>query len=160
MRPGQAITNSTRTPPSPARHFFKFFGIARELSMSISGFHVHFKAVTAMSPLQLQKQLRLQEARRLMLNENIDAAEAGFCVGYDDVAHFNREYKRTSANRRCETLSNCGNWQAPRHSKFARTQFDHVMNDQWGASFANRRPSAPTSCAICASVVSPAALVV
>ena len=68
--------------------------IARELSMSISGFHAHFKAVTAMSPLQFQKQLRLQEARRLMLSENLDAAEAGYRVGYDDASHFSREYKR------------------------------------------------------------------
>jgi AraC-like DNA-binding protein len=68
--------------------------IARELSMSISGFHTHFKAVTAMSPLQFQKQLRLQEARRLMLSENLDAAEAGYRVGYDDASHFSREYKR------------------------------------------------------------------
>jgi AraC-like DNA-binding protein len=68
--------------------------VARELSMSVSGFHAHFKAVTAISPLQFQKQLRLQEARRLMLSENLDAAEAGFRVGYDDAAHFNREYKR------------------------------------------------------------------
>ena len=48
--------------------------IARELGMSASGFHAHFKAVTAMSPLQFQKHLRLQEARRLMLSENLDAA--------------------------------------------------------------------------------------
>jgi len=68
--------------------------IARELAMSVSGFHAHFKAVTAMSPLQFQKQLRLQEARRLMLNESLDAGEAGYRVGYDDAAHFNREYKR------------------------------------------------------------------
>jgi AraC-like DNA-binding protein len=68
--------------------------IARELSMSVSGFHAHFKAVTAMSPLQFQKQLRLQEARRLMLSENLDAAEAGYRVGYDDASHFSREYKR------------------------------------------------------------------
>jgi len=68
--------------------------VARELGMSVSGFHAHFKAVTAMSPLQFQKQLRLQEARRLMLNENLDAAQAGYRVGYDDAAHFNREYKR------------------------------------------------------------------
>jgi AraC-like DNA-binding protein len=69
-------------------------GLARELGMSVSGFHAHFKTVTAMSPLQFQKQLRLQEARRLMLSENLDAAEAGYRVGYDDAAHFNREYKR------------------------------------------------------------------
>jgi AraC-like DNA-binding protein len=68
--------------------------IARKLGMSVSGFHAHFKAVTAMSPLQFQKQLRLQEARRLMLSENLDAAEAGYRVGYEDAAHFNREYKR------------------------------------------------------------------
>jgi AraC-like DNA-binding protein len=69
-------------------------GIARELGMSASGFHARFKAVTAMSPLQFQKQLRLQEARRLMLNENFDAAEAGYRVGYHDISHFSREYKR------------------------------------------------------------------
>jgi len=69
-------------------------GLARELGMSVSGFHAHFKAVAAMSPLQFQKQLRLQEARRLMLNESLDAAEAGYRVGYDDASHFSREYKR------------------------------------------------------------------
>jgi AraC-like DNA-binding protein len=69
-------------------------GIARELGMSVSGFHHHFKAVTAMSPLQFQKRLRLQEARRLMLGEHLDAASAAYRVGYDDASHFNREYKR------------------------------------------------------------------
>jgi AraC-like DNA-binding protein len=68
--------------------------IARELGMSVSGFHHHFKAVTAMSPLQFQKQLRLQEARRLMLGEDLDAASAGYRVGYSDASHFTREYKR------------------------------------------------------------------
>lgn len=68
--------------------------VARELGMSLSGFHAHFKAVTAMSPLQFQKQIRLQEARRLMISENFDAAEAGYKVGYDDASHFSREYKR------------------------------------------------------------------
>jgi len=67
--------------------------LAQELGMSVSGFHHHFKAVTAMSPLQFQKQLRLQEARRLMLSENLDASSAGYRVGYSDAAHFNREYK-------------------------------------------------------------------
>ena len=68
--------------------------VARDLGMSVSGFHAHFKAATAMSPLQFQKRLRLQEARRLMLAENLDAAEAGYRVGYDDPSHFSREYKR------------------------------------------------------------------
>ena len=67
---------------------------AGELGMSVSGFHAHFKAVTAMSPLQFQKHLRLQEARRLMLSENLDAGEAGFRVGYEDQSHFSRDYKR------------------------------------------------------------------
>ncbi len=68
--------------------------LARDLGMSVSGFHHHFKEVTAMSPLQFQKQLRLQEARRLMLGEQLDATTAGFRVGYDDTSHFSREYKR------------------------------------------------------------------
>ena len=67
--------------------------LAREMGMSVSGFHHHFKAVTAMSPLQFQKQLRLQEARRLMLGEDLDAASAAHRVGYNDASHFNREYK-------------------------------------------------------------------
>lgn len=67
--------------------------IARELGMSVSGFHHHFKAVTAMSPLQFQKRLRLQEARRLMLGEDLDAASAAYRVGYQDASHFNRDYK-------------------------------------------------------------------
>ena len=72
--------------------------LARELGMSVSGFHHHFKAVTAMSPLQFQKRLRLQEARRLMLGENLDAASAAYRVGYNDAAHFNREYKSVFGN--------------------------------------------------------------
>jgi AraC-like DNA-binding protein len=67
--------------------------IAREVGMSVSGFHHHFKAVTAMSPLQFQKRIRLQEARHLMLAEDLDAASAGYRVGYSDASHFNREYK-------------------------------------------------------------------
>jgi AraC-like DNA-binding protein len=68
--------------------------VAREAGMSVSGFHHHFRAVTAMSPLQFQKRMRLQEARRLMLAEDLDAASAGYRVGYGDASHFTREYKR------------------------------------------------------------------
>lgn len=67
--------------------------LAREMGMSVSGLHHHFKAVMAMSPLQYQKQIRLQEARRLMLSEALDAASAAYRVGYRDASHFNREYK-------------------------------------------------------------------
>src|SRR5437870_11898475 len=68
--------------------------VARELGMSVAGLHAHFRAVTAMSALQFQKQLRLQEARRLMLSEDLDAAEAGYRVGYEDPAYFSRDYKK------------------------------------------------------------------
>ena len=67
--------------------------IAQEIGMSVSSFYHHFKSITAMSPLQFQKQLRLQEARRLMLAENLDAASAGYRVGYNDASHFSRDYK-------------------------------------------------------------------
>jgi AraC-like DNA-binding protein len=67
--------------------------LAQELGMSISSFHHHFKSVTAMSPLQFQKRLRLQEARRLMLGEDLNATSAAYRVGYNDASHFNREYK-------------------------------------------------------------------
>jgi AraC-like DNA-binding protein len=68
--------------------------LAQELGMSVSGFHHHFKEVTAMSPLQFQKHLQLQEARRIVLGENLDAASAGYRAGYDDASQFSREYKQ------------------------------------------------------------------
>lgn len=68
--------------------------IAHEYSMSVASFHHYFKAFTAMSPLQFQKRVRLQEARRLMLSENLDVAGIAHRVGYYDASHFNREYKR------------------------------------------------------------------
>jgi len=68
--------------------------MARDLGMSVSGFHYHFKSVTAMSPVQFQKQIRLQEARRIMLGENLDVASASSRVGYEDPSYFSREYKK------------------------------------------------------------------
>jgi AraC-like DNA-binding protein len=68
--------------------------VARTLGMSVSRFHHHFKSVTAISPLQYLKQIRLQEARRLMLTGSADAATAGFRVGYEDPAYFSRDYKK------------------------------------------------------------------
>jgi AraC-like DNA-binding protein len=68
--------------------------IARELNMSVSSFHHQFKAVTGMSPLQYQKRFRLQEARRLMLGGQLDAASVAHREGYEDASQFNREYKR------------------------------------------------------------------
>ncbi len=68
--------------------------LAEEIGMSTSSFYHHFKAVTDMTPLQFQKELQLQEARRLMLSEDLGASTAGYRVGYDDASHFSREYKR------------------------------------------------------------------
>lgn len=68
--------------------------LAKLVHWSVSALHHNFKAITAMSPLQYQKQLRLQEARRVMLSENIDAAEAGHRVGYESQFQFSREYSR------------------------------------------------------------------
>ena len=68
--------------------------LAKDLGMSLSGFHQHFKAITDLSPLQYQKRLRLHEARRLMLGEGLDAATAGYRVGYEDPSHFSRDYKK------------------------------------------------------------------
>jgi len=79
------------------QHFNEPFSaghLASKAGMSLSSFHQHFKAITAMSPLQYQKQLRLQEARRLMLSSHIDSADAGFRVGYDSPSQFSREYSR------------------------------------------------------------------
>lgn len=68
--------------------------LASYTGMSTSTFHHHFREVTAMSPLQFQKRLRLNEARRLMLMDNIDAANAAFQVGYESPSQFSREYGR------------------------------------------------------------------
>lgn len=68
--------------------------LAAHVQMSTSSLHQHFRQLTAMSPLQYQKWLRLSEARRLMLNEDLDAASAAFEVGYESPSQFSREYAR------------------------------------------------------------------
>ena len=68
--------------------------VAAAAGMSASSLHAHFKAVTRMTPLEYQKQLRLQEARRLMLAAGSSAGAAGFAVGYDSPSQFSREYRR------------------------------------------------------------------
>jgi len=68
--------------------------LAVHVNMSSSTFYQHFRSMTALSPLQFHKQLRLQEARRLMLEERLDAASAAFQVGYESPSQFNREYSR------------------------------------------------------------------
>ncbi len=68
--------------------------LAKIASMGVSTLHHHLRMLTAMSPLQYQKQLRLQSARSLMLNNGLDAASAAFEVGYESAMRFNREYSR------------------------------------------------------------------
>ena len=79
------------------RNYDKAIGIAQMIdmaNMSPSSFHSHFKEVTAMSPLQYQKRLRLLEARRMMLAEAVDASNAAYRVGYESPSQFSREYSR------------------------------------------------------------------
>ncbi|WP_462408545.1 AraC family transcriptional regulator [Neobacillus sp. Marseille-QA0830] len=73
---------------------FKIEELAEIANMSVSSLHRHFKEVTAMSPIQFQKQLRLQEARSLLLSESADAADVAFRVGYESPSQFSREYSR------------------------------------------------------------------
>jgi AraC-like DNA-binding protein len=90
QRIGRAIELLTRRYAKPLR----IEVLAAAAHMSPSALHHRFKAVTAMSPLQFQKQLRLHEARRLMLTEGIEAASAGHRVGYESPSQFSREYRR------------------------------------------------------------------
>ncbi|ALP38832.1 AraC family transcriptional regulator [Paenibacillus sp. IHB B 3084] len=96
---------------------FRIEDLAETASMSVSSFHRHFKEVTAMSPLQFQKQLRLQEARRLLLAESADAADVAFRVGYESSSQFSREYSRMFG--------------APPRADIKRLKekYDQVMND-------------------------------
>jgi AraC-like DNA-binding protein len=88
------ITKAVQTLRTRFSESLSIEDMARELGMSASSFHQHFKTATSMSPLQFQKLLRLQEARRLLLTENMDASSAAVRVGYDDASQFTREYKR------------------------------------------------------------------
>jgi len=79
------------------KHFAKPFRveeISSYVGLGISTFHHQFRALTAMSPLQFQKWLRLHEARQLMLTARMDAADAAFEVGYESPSQFSREYNR------------------------------------------------------------------
>jgi AraC-like DNA-binding protein len=72
----------------------KIGSLAEMANMSPSAFHLHFRQVTSMSPLQYQKQIRLQEARRLLSVEEMDATSVAFRVGYESPSQFSREYRR------------------------------------------------------------------
>ncbi len=92
--PAQRIARAIRWLKDNFAGPLRIDSLAKHVQMSPSAFHLHFKGVTAMSPLQYQKRLRLQEARRLMLGEGLDAGEAAFRVGYESPSQFSREYRR------------------------------------------------------------------
>ncbi len=90
----QRINRAIHRIKTDFREALRIDNLAAESNMSTSVFHEQFKAVTSLTPLQYQKQLRLQEARRLMAFEGADAASAGFAVGYESPSQFSREYRR------------------------------------------------------------------
>jgi AraC-like DNA-binding protein len=92
--PAQRVARAVRWLRDHFANPLRVEALARQARMSVSGFHQHFKAVTGLSPLQYQKRLRLQEARRLMLGDGLDAGEAAFRVGYESPSQFGREYRR------------------------------------------------------------------
>jgi AraC-like DNA-binding protein len=92
--PAQRIASAIRWLKDHFADPLRVESLAKRVRMSPSAFHLHFKGVTALSPLQYQKRLRLQEARRLMLGEGLDAAGAAFRVGYESPSQFSREYRR------------------------------------------------------------------
>lgn len=92
--PKQHIAKTVAWLKKNFRETLRVDDMAQSAHMSPSTFRQHFRAVTGMSPLQYQKQLRLQEARQLMLSQNVDANSAGAMVGYESSSQFSREYSR------------------------------------------------------------------
>lgn len=92
--PTYRIVNAIESLERAYQQPLKVEELAEKVHMSVSGFHHHFKAVTTMSPLQFQKRLRLQEARRLLLGREVGVTDASFRVGYGSPSQFSREYRR------------------------------------------------------------------
>lgn len=90
QRAAKAIMHIRENYPKPLR----VEALAEIAGMGVSTFHHHFRMLTAMSPLQYQKRLRLQAARSRMLMEDVDVARTAFEVGYESVSQFSREYSR------------------------------------------------------------------
>ncbi|WP_331344794.1 AraC family transcriptional regulator [Cellvibrio sp. UBA7661] len=90
----QQITRVIKTLKHNYHKNWRIEELAQMACMSNSALHAHFKSITNMTPLQYLKQLRLQEARRLLFSENLDAATASHRVGYESPSQFNREYQR------------------------------------------------------------------
>ena len=105
--------------------------IARDVHMSVSSLHHHFKQATAMSPLQYQKHLRLQEARRIMLADDAGVALAAHAVGYESSSQFSREYSRLFARAaaRQAALAGRGDAGAGLSDRLARPRRHHGASD-------------------------------
>lgn len=92
--PANRISRAIAWVKEHYKHSIRMEELARQAGMSVSSLHHSFKKLTALTPLQYQKQLRLQEARRLILFERLDVGSAAFSVGYQSPSQFSREYSR------------------------------------------------------------------
>lgn len=90
----QRIAQAIRVLRSRYNQAMRVEQLANQVGMSVSSFHAHFKSVTTMSPLQFQKQLRLTEARQILLSEQCEVESVAYRVGYESPSQFNREYVR------------------------------------------------------------------
>ncbi|GGJ36436.1 helix-turn-helix domain-containing protein [Deinococcus roseus] len=91
---GHAIARTVQWLKANFQEAMRTSDLAEQVGMGVSTFHRHFLEITGMTPVQYQKRLRLNEARRLMLAEHLDAASAAFQVGDESPSHFSREYRR------------------------------------------------------------------
>ncbi|MEM8638180.1 MAG: AraC family transcriptional regulator [Cyanobacteria bacterium P01_G01_bin.54] len=101
LRPGSHADRIAKAIAHINKHYVTALTVAELATVagfSPSSFHVHFKALTATAPLQYQKELRLLEARRLLMNETYSVSRAAFAVGYESPTQFSREYSRKFGN--------------------------------------------------------------
>lgn len=108
--------------------------LARMTSMSASAFHRHFKAVTAMSPIQFQKRIRLLQARQLLISQSANASAVAYDVGYESASQFTREYADSSMlgssdNRPQRTLRRSANGSTPDQGIIARPCPQTMLRD-------------------------------
>lgn len=96
-----AVIRTSYSETLPVEH------LAEAAGMSVSSFHQHFRAVTSLSPLQFQKQLRLIEARRMMISEGAATSNAAYAVGYESIPQFTREYGRLFGSSPAKDVREC-----------------------------------------------------
>lgn len=88
------VTRAAKEIKSNYAEAINIENLAKKLGISASSLYHNFKRITALSPLQFQKKIRLEKAKNLLINQNLDAAEAAFAVGYASPSQFNREYSK------------------------------------------------------------------